>query len=109
VISNWDSSKGNYIFYNTNPPVSISEPAYQGREISVFPNPTRGTARLRSSSRTGGTTEVTITDLAGRKVFTRMIYWNHGEGQIDLSGLGDGLYILSCEGRSSLVMKKDVY
>jgi hypothetical protein len=39
VISNWDSGKGNFIYYNTNQPTGIGEEAGSLSIIDVYPNP----------------------------------------------------------------------
>jgi len=73
VISNWDSGKGNFIFYNTNVPSGISETdPVTCRLLEIYPNPFIDHTTIRyqitcpSSGRSDINVEIGIYDLNGR-------------------------------------------
>nr|NQU93885.1 T9SS type A sorting domain-containing protein [Bacteroidota bacterium] len=102
VITNWDSSKGNYIFYNTNIPTGIHY-TYRGDEsgINIYPNPVRDVIHIRLH----GVLErkeidITIWDLTGNMVMKATIN-PHPEFMnlftIHLQHLQAGSYFLSVQ------------
>ncbi len=48
VITNWDSGKGNYIFYNTNVPIGMNEAELTNLDIDIFPNPAHEFLKIKS-------------------------------------------------------------
>jgi hypothetical protein len=93
VVTNWDNNIGNYIFYNTNPPVGIPEQAGSPRKLSVFPNPARDVINLQISGPLPGT-RIMISDPAGRIITDCSIIPGTADYRIDISSLGSGIYFI---------------
>lgn len=102
VITNWDSSKGNYIFYNTN--ISTAIPENNVPFLSSFslnPNPAKDFVRIVPESPFTGKTVLKITDLTGNLVFKEVINPLAESILVDVCGFNPGLYfvIISTEGK----------
>jgi hypothetical protein len=106
VITNWDSGKGNYIFYNTNPPVGL--PEWQGKDygIQVFPNPAGSLLNLQISGLDIDQVEIIIRDLTGRKIISTGILPSKGPHRIGISSLAAGTYVVHCGSSGALFVKK---
>lgn len=94
VITNWDSSKGNYIFYNTNPPVGLSENLAGGNTVEVFPNPANDVINLYFDGDLPVDQRIRITDISARVYLEMKPEWVNNRAEIDISDLSEGLYIL---------------
>ncbi len=72
-------------------------------EMLVFPNPTDGFLTIQYGSFTGCDLEITMTDLSGRKVFSRKSQYS-GNNQVilDLGQLSPGIYIMSSRAGNGL-------
>ncbi len=70
--------------------------------IFVFPNPSNGKLNLQWEELANEKGNITISDITGRKISTISINMNEGTGisQIDLSGLTNGLYMISIKSAS---------
>lgn len=100
VITNWDSGKGNYIFYNTNISTGITSAGIDP-DISISPNPARDFISVRSS-----------TDLKSIAVFNQFgnMIFNLNQGfnkPIDISHFSAGIYFMKIEtiGGQTRIMK----
>jgi FG-GAP-like repeat/Secretion system C-terminal sorting domain len=92
VVSNWDSSKGNYIFYNTNPPVSVHDIPTKNTEVVLAPNPASDYIYLKGLTYENGT-RVSIFNLSG----VELKYISTTEiknGRISLADFSPGIYFL---------------
>jgi hypothetical protein len=106
VITNWDSSKGNYIFYNTTPPVGMAEWIEENVDIQLFPNPASDYLNLRIRGEVNGEMHVSITDLSGRNILSTCFSQLKDPYRIDISALERGLYILRLHGKGYLFVKR---
>ncbi len=102
VITNWDSSKGNYIFYNTNISTAISEnidPFLSS--FSLNPNPAEDYVKIVPESPFTGKTVLKIADLNGTLIFEKGINFLEESILVDVSGFNQGVYfvIFSTEGK----------
>ncbi|MCF8302945.1 MAG: T9SS type A sorting domain-containing protein [Bacteroidales bacterium] len=101
VISNWDSQKGNYIFYNTNEPVGVDD--HQAlREITglqIFPNPASDYISIEFSTVEAqvkdGSLEVLVRELSGKCLINKDFDLAGNVGiQLDVGKLNSGLYLV---------------
>jgi len=65
--------------------------------VTAFPNPTNGKLNIQWNENATEKGSVTVTDITGRVVYTSSINMNLGTGssQLDLSGLINGVYLIS--------------
>jgi len=103
VITNWDSGKGNFIYYNTNQPTLVNvNGSLPG--VEIYPNPFKDLLTIRyliSDTRyqiSDICVDVEIFDLRGIRVDGFVIN-NHNDGIFELvwdgSGLKAGVYFLN--------------
>ncbi|MBN2174791.1 MAG: T9SS type A sorting domain-containing protein [Bacteroidales bacterium] len=99
VITNWDSSKGNYIFYNS-PQTSVKEPLNNPTEAPVMvivPNPTSGKFSVNYRLNQREFVEIRISDINGKHVYRTFLDWQIAGlhlVEFDLSDQGRGVYNL---------------
>jgi len=62
--------------------------------INVYPNPASGKVNIRWKKPVSGEVKVSISDLAGRKVFEKVYSSVSGETSINVSGIATGVYFL---------------
>jgi PKD repeat protein len=76
--------------------------------LEVYPNPSTGVFNLTVSNPGAGTAIVTISDLNGRKLFTKQQYVNADSNtfRIDLSEYSSGIYLLNVLINGSSLSKK---
>lgn len=92
------SFAGDYIFGRVNVP-SLNAPSLsKGGEVTVFPNPNKGTFTLLMNSATEEDLQVLITDILGRKIKEFSIVPNKIT-TVEL-GVATGVYLLSVKGIS---------
>ena len=127
VITNWDSNKGNYIFYNTESSVGIGEivdkEATEPGAMRVWPVPARESVRITVSGNWSGTEgqwswvtgngtaekndhlEMQLYDSQGRMV--RLVIWPEGTSNmtVDVSDLCPGAYIAVLTDQSQVIDK----
>jgi hypothetical protein len=106
VITNWDSGKGNYVFYNTNPPVGLTEVDNQPVTLGIFPNPASTILNLSITGNRSVEDVIRITDLSGRELRTFSIPSQEDILSVDISWLKNGVYMVHFNGRGILFMKK---
>ncbi|MEK9138380.1 MAG: T9SS type A sorting domain-containing protein, partial [Bacteroidota bacterium] len=73
AVSNWDPTKGNYVFRNTLPPVSVEndrEMPSEFRLLQTYPNPFNSSTRFEFVLQQAGHVTITIFDVLGREVQT---------------------------------------
>jgi hypothetical protein len=112
VITNWDSNVGNYIFYNTNPPVGIEDidPAGGYAWVSdIYPNPASKKINLKYGIKNDKYITVSITDMTGHiiKVFFEGSK-KSGEYDIkfDISDLTEGFFLVNFSAGEVFICKK---
>ncbi len=115
VITNWDDTKGNYIFYNTNCSVGITDhisPDDQLPVVSIFPIPASSEIELEISNIAGySNVSITLINLGGEKILNRKI--NSGQdtrcsANIDLSVFPAGIYYFIIASDKLMTAKKVV-
>lgn len=101
VVTNWDSSKGNYIFYNTVQ-VGLGEHNEWTQAVSlrIFPNPSSGREPITVDKASPGEYVAEILDLTGRQVYSQDICVapSGNKVTIGLPELPEGTYILLLKG-----------
>jgi len=109
VISNWDSGKGNFIFYNHNNLISIDEQPPQGQELEILalsPVPALDYIHIEILNRAKTPFNIEITDLSGRKVTSEDHSGETINIRVDVGHLNDGVYVLKLSnGITSVVTK----
>ena len=71
-------------------------------ELAIYPNPTNGNLNIKWEGQSAGTANVVVTDVLGHEVYNASIVISTTAGQaaIALSGLKNGLYILTIKSES---------
>ena len=95
VITNWDSNKGNYIFYNTlGGTIGIAEKDYHHHSLTIYPNPAGDAVRISSRQLTGPVT-LDIFNIYGQNIFSYKENDFTGQLTIDVSNWPDGIYVVN--------------
>ncbi|MCF8230269.1 MAG: T9SS type A sorting domain-containing protein, partial [Bacteroidales bacterium] len=103
VITNWDSGKGNFIYYNTNEPVGIPENNVQD-ELEVYPNPADDFIYI-DFGRIHHSCNISILDQHGRQILHTDIS-NTANARIACPQFPAGMYILKCAIDGNIKAKK---
>ncbi len=64
-------------------------------DFSLYPNPSAGHSQLEFYSPDGGTAKLMISDISGKRLFTRQLEAQPGTNRIRISGLSRGSYLLT--------------
>ena len=72
----------------------------QSSELKVFPNPSEGSSRLQFYPPSPGNAVITLFDITGKQTAQIKSYLENSEQEFQLSGLKNGLYLISVEGRT---------
>jgi hypothetical protein len=106
VITNWDNSKGNYIFYNTNPPLGIGEGDGTGTlQFSVYPQPASDEVNILFSKSLHGSVALKLTTIAGREIDVDAMVVD-GTVRLNVRELMPGPYILTIRGSEGTASRK---
>lgn len=89
------------VYRLTKTPVGIAPTVKLHDQPEVYPNPTRGIIHLDKLTRP--VTRLSIMDLTGKE---RSIMHVNENNQVDLSGLGKGMYLLKIETDEGIAVKK---
>src|SRR5690606_29923150 len=73
-------------------------------EISIFPNPTSGAIEIRYDGMNAE--RISIADASGRLVLAKDIRGDRGRTQLDLSGLSEGVYMLTLEAAEGRIVRR---
>jgi len=97
VVTNWDSNKGNYIFYNTESSVGVEEQggmeAWGHGGMEIWPVPAKDVVKLAVGSRQSmGDLRIDIYDISG--VLMKSKPWPEGKNEMSLNieNLAPGVY-----------------
>ncbi len=93
VITNWDSQKGNYIFYNTNIPTGTISKHNEITMFKVYPNPSSGAFQISLPDYPEDNYIIKVADVRGMVVFQKST--QEKQLKIDTSVLPAGLYFIS--------------
>ncbi|MBS1618198.1 MAG: T9SS type A sorting domain-containing protein, partial [Bacteroidetes bacterium] len=76
--------------------------------INVYPNPTSGRINISSTGLAAGTYDVTLHDMLGQEVMQNdmIVSGTRAEQTISVSGLMDGIYLLSIQGNGTTLTRK---
>jgi hypothetical protein len=94
VITNWDNSKGNYIFYNDTVITSVPDKPVAVTDFSLFPNPASDHVTINLKYPAPEDITVTISDLSGKPVGTCPLKKGEKFVWINLNDLAAGMYII---------------
>jgi hypothetical protein len=103
VITNWDSGKGNYIFYNTNIPIGINEDNLTSKDRlinRVWPVPAKDHINIEI---TKGASSVSLIDAYGKNighVNGKILNTEEGVVRISTEGLPRGIYVIKVTGET---------
>lgn len=100
VITNWDSQKGNYIFYNTNVPTGFSQSVKTEFSVEIFPNPAFSDFTVKIINLNHDTYNFKIFDLRGMLILERA--FDTSAVSINTDGLMPGFYISIVESRGEM-------
>jgi hypothetical protein len=91
-------------------PVAIIEINESASQLQLFPNPTNGEFILRGKSFTNSELKVSLVDLNGRLIETRIINpaSNSINERFDLSNQANGVYLISIQSEGKVEVKKVV-
>jgi hypothetical protein len=108
VISNWDSNKGNFIYYNDNNPVGLDESNVQDGNfslISISPQPADDHINVRVNNSFLQDITLEVTNISGQRL-TEAENTEAGNIKLDVSQFPPGLYVLSATDGHKHAMKK---
>ncbi|MDZ7741178.1 MAG: FG-GAP-like repeat-containing protein [Bacteroidota bacterium] len=107
VVTNWDSSKGNYIFYNTNEPVGIREQRATGA-LSLYPNPANKVLHVELGNKINKGV-LRVFEREGRLVLQDKVFNTH-KISLDVDSFSNGVYFVlysdehnSCYGKFTVI------
>lgn len=72
--------------------------------VSIFPNPASSTLTIETEAMTAEKTRLRVSDLSGRCILTEQMQGPRHE--LNISGLANGLYLLSIEGEKGHAVRK---
>jgi hypothetical protein len=104
VITNWDSQKGNYIFYNTNIPTGAQFTEAVSGSINIHPNPAGDYVSIILEDNPQRPFTVKITDLTGTVLIHQETTGSAME--VQLNRLTAGLYFVQVETGEKLIGAK---
>ena len=108
VISNWDSGKGNFIYYNNSNPVGMPEGTITGSDLlitGISPQPATDHITVAFDKKKRSSIELQIFDMAGRNMGSWETSAND-KYRIDISQMPAGLYTLSITDGTSSTRQK---
>lgn len=111
VVSNWDSNKGNYIFYNTLV-TGLNKTFYSDRQslqIEVRPNPFHEKINLLIYSEFNSDIIIQLADISGQMIYSASTTINANENinfTIPNLNLERGLYLVTVKSEKMLLTKK---
>jgi Golgi nucleoside diphosphatase len=97
VVTNWDGSKGNYIFYNDTILTSISSNIHKDFDFRIYPNPaSTGHVVVTLNEAMQGTVHISLTDISGRLVTSETKFITKGQRTLylDLHQIPKGVYLI---------------
>lgn len=112
VITNWDTGKGNYIFYNTNIPVGTyanGEPDLTNISVRTWPVPARDEISVEIRSAVAGNHAIRLTDLTGKTISlfgAEVPTARPATFIIGIEGIPAGVYLLEISGPSGISTSK---
>jgi uncharacterized protein (TIGR02145 family) len=72
----------------------------QSPEIKIFPNPSEGSSRIQFYPPYPGNAVITLFDITGKQTAQIQSYLENSEQEFQLSGLNNGLYLISVKGKT---------
>jgi hypothetical protein len=77
-----------------------------GKMVGIYPNPTTGNLTVNTSALTASSLKITISDAVGKTVLVKTFHLPALEYDMDLSGLGNGIYLLHADDEKGNFTKK---
>lgn len=110
VITNWDSSKGNYIFYyDTSTGISLNEQEEDQITVLLTPNPATDEAVLTIHAPDKSLVRIKLTDLTGRNIYREQWHFlekGNNKVELDLADLSAGVYQIFISTRTHTEVRK---
>lgn len=111
VVSNWDSNRGNYIFYNTmvTGTPEVYDHSREQLQAGISPNPFQNDINIRIICKEAGEIAIQLSDITGKVLFNKTLYADAGESVncvIPGSKLEKGLYLVTLKNKSQFLSKK---
>ncbi|MBE0637003.1 MAG: T9SS type A sorting domain-containing protein [Bacteroidales bacterium] len=105
VITNWDSQKGNYIFYNTNIPTGNGQYIEREPSFDIYPNPAHSDFTISLKNAIHGVKNLKVYDIWGKMIFQAS--FETSTEQLNIKQTGRGFYSVEveCQGESLGFMK----
>jgi hypothetical protein len=94
VITNWDNSKGNYIFYNDTIITAVPDKPVAVTDFNLFPNPASDYVMINLTHPAPEDITVTISDVSGRPVGTYPLKKGEKIIRLNLNRFAIGIYII---------------
>ena len=97
VVTNWDGTKGNYIFYNDTILTSIGSNIQEDFDFRIYPNPvTTGRVVVTFNELIHGTVHISLTDISGQLLNeeTKIITKGQRTLYLDLHQIPKGVYLI---------------
>jgi len=91
-------------------PKEMAVDFFSEQEMNIYPNPTKGEFTLKLASSESENLTVKVVDMTGRVILDRMITTQEGVNEIpfDMSGVTDGVYVMTVNRNGSLTTLKVV-
>lgn len=108
VITNWDSGKGNFIYYNTNNTVGISEYAMLEAPLAIekiYPQPADHIINITLNKAVMHDIQYRILDVTAKELYNEICQGNTSH-RISVSQLTGGIYIIEVSDGVTIARKK---
>ncbi|HLW33552.1 MAG TPA: T9SS type A sorting domain-containing protein, partial [Aequorivita sp.] len=80
---------------------TLDTPDFLADELRLWPNPVREVLNLQTPTEIGSDLRVTMTDMSGRSIPIMLV-----NGQIDMSGLSAGVYLVTMTSQGQSITKR---
>lgn len=98
IVSPWSDAQ---IRLYTNG--TLNTPDFESTDVKLWPNPVREVLNIQTPTEIGSDLRVTMTDMSGRVIPIIMV-----NGQIDMSGLSSGVYLVTMTSQGQTITKRVV-
>lgn len=98
IVSPWSDAQ---IRLYTNG--TLNTPDFESTDVKLWPNPVREVLNIQAPTEIGSDLRVAMTDMSGRVIPIIMV-----NGQIDMSGLSSGVYLVTMTSQGQTITKRVV-
>ncbi len=96
VITNWDSNKGNYIFYNTDGGLGHRENLEKESALIIYPNPSAGYFNILAPNNSG-IDGIAITDVDGHFIYYKKLHIPEHQIRVSCREWPSGMYFVEVD------------